>query len=581
MARDQSPLLPASVRLRARPYLCDPTGDWSKVPSEHHEDADLADAGLSVTVGGSPRATVRDSVHAIFDATGAGPSNTDALEDLTKLVARDLWGWRLAPAYDRAYTGIVASTPDATVGAVVWRYRAEDATTRLASEPTGGEPTRLGHADPTHDCPNCVVVYPSGATVAGGTVTLPRKQLCLERGELVEKPLDPDTFAGCCNQTIGITLAPAQPCFDPAHPFATIRSVPYLISSAVGPNGREYVSSPARSVHFGGPPGAYRVTVEVDPAACTYQSNGPLTTTITVLPPNGTAARNNQSFTVPSPPITSFCTILGLANQIGGFTPSFQHGTISVTGDGFSGSTTVAYTGSTHTSFLGATVQIPGDITASRRVTLVLTMQDLAGINYDAGPPPQVVRATGTYSYCSGLVCDSFSYYQSDQHPYVWGCYEATPANCTDCGSPTNPYTPTNPYAISQSRPPLVAAAAPVPVPAEVAVRPSVREFFRLNAEVKACPHRGPSSCGCNGVSACALGKGGSRGVTLNDCLACRRDDAVTLRGHVNGFTGYGQTTVWVAEELERLGVPTRFDPIAVDEHFLPLSDFARARLPQ
>ena len=150
------------------------------------------------------------------------------------------------------------------------------------------------------------------------------------------------------------------------------------------------------------------------------------------------------------------------------------------------------------------------------------------------------------------------------------------------CGD--NPYGPYGPSSLAQSLPPFLAMeAAPAATAAEpaVTVRPAIREFFALSAAVKTCPHRTAPACGCASVpGSCGLGKGGKRGVTFHDCLACQRDDGVVIRGHLNGYTGYGQHIAAIGRELENLGAPVAYDPIHRENGgFVPLSDFVKARV--
>ncbi len=129
-----------------------------------------------------------------------------------------------------------------------------------------------------------------------------------------------------------------------------------------------------------------------------------------------------------------------------------------------------------------------------------------------------------------------------------------------------------------------VFAADPAATGGGVAVRPGVRRDLALAQAVKRCPHRTAPACGCPEVpGACALGKGRSGSVTWADCLACRGADSALIRGHLAGFTGYGQHTAALGRELERLGCPVAFE--SLDAGFdpaaglLPADPFVAARL--
>lgn len=201
MPRDLAPILPSSVEVHFTPYPCGDGVSWADIPTDYSETRELADLGLPTATGSGVTLALRDACHAICHDDG-DPSNQTTLQTLARQVARDRLGWLLV-AFDRAYTGIVAPTPDATVGAVVWRYRAEDATTRLATEPTGGEPTRLGHDDVTHDCDARPLLYggTTHATVSNGVLTLPRAHLAIVDGALRWFKADPDPVTICPTTT--------------------------------------------------------------------------------------------------------------------------------------------------------------------------------------------------------------------------------------------------------------------------------------------------------------------------------------------------------------------------------------------
>ncbi len=114
-------------------------------------------------------------------------------------------------------------------------------------------------------------------------------------------------------------------------------------------------------------------------------------------------------------------------------------------------------------------------------------------------------------------------------------------------------------------------------------------EIQQILPLVRSCPHRGttlpPSvseACGCAELTVCQLqrGKRPEGNVTLQDCVACQRDDRLIIRGHLNGFTGYGQHTAHIGMELERLGLMVVFEGITqVDDGFVPLADFVKQRV--
>lgn len=70
-------------------------------------------------------------------------------------------------------------------------------------------------------------------------------------------------------------------------------------------------------------------------------------------------------------------------------------------------------------------------------------------------------------------------------------------------------------------------SALPPPAPAPAAPPPpgpgrlSVIRARELWARMKACPHRGPHSCGCGALATCSLGKGSAGTVDHHDCCEC------------------------------------------------------------
>ena len=105
-----------------------------------------------------------------------------------------------------------------------------------------------------------------------------------------------------------------------------------------------------------------------------------------------------------------------------------------------------------------------------------------------------------------------------------------------------------------------------------------IAETARLSQEVFRCPHRTEPDCGCSQVpGSCAIGKFEGK-PTFRDCLSCRRNDGVLVLAHMNSFSGYGQHSIAIGKALEELGHPVLFDPLDVDDSFIPLDEFARKR---
>ncbi len=473
MARDQSPVLPGTVAVRFTPWLCDTTGgDWSQVPTSYSVSTSLSNASLdAATAQGTTQTwTVRDTCHAIFSAKGKGdPTNKTVLQTLADQIGLDRWNWRTV-AFDRSYNGIVAPPPDGTIDAVTWTYRGDECSTRISSVPVGAEVDRLAHMDVLDDCDGCVTVFPETAKQAGGTVTLPRAKLCLQGGELVTRPIQPDTFAGCCT--------PAGPCpggFPCGYTWDQVKGLSFTVRYNSG-----------------------NITVQAVPAHYVDSKTGQ---------------------TVPCWSTPNDGKLL-VKTTITGCEWTCQ---------------TTSYTDSTWTT------PIAGDDSVYANSGWVCpqyngTPNSCPVINY-------AKKITG--GVLARLLCAG--------------------------GSPYGPYTP------AQSLPPI-RATGPAPAPA---ARPAIRAYLALSAAARACPHRTAPACGCAQVpGSCALGKGGDRGVTLADCVACQKHDRVEIRGHLNNFTGYGQHVAAIGMELEKLGMPVTFDPIErVDGGFLPLADFVKGRV--
>ena len=53
----------------------------------------------------------------------------------------------------------------------------------------------------------------------------------------------------------------------------------------------------------------------------------------------------------------------------------------------------------------------------------------------------------------------------------------------------------------------------------------------------------------------------------------------VTVQGHANSFTGYGQHTTALAKELEKAGVPVRWVAYDRDDSFIPLDPWVAERI--
>lgn len=180
MAQDQAPVLPSTVRVHFAPYPCG-TLSFADLPAEFHTDSQIADAGLEVTAGSSATHSVRDRCHATYTQKGGDPDNKAALQSLAGRIARDFWSWRTV-AYDRAYAGLPTPALDGTVDAVTWTHRGDKATTRMRSVPIGGEPLRLAHADPGHDCDGRPKVYggPTTPAVTNGVLKLGKVALYVD-----------------------------------------------------------------------------------------------------------------------------------------------------------------------------------------------------------------------------------------------------------------------------------------------------------------------------------------------------------------------------------------------------------------
>jgi hypothetical protein len=53
----------------------------------------------------------------------------------------------------------------------------------------------------------------------------------------------------------------------------------------------------------------------------------------------------------------------------------------------------------------------------------------------------------------------------------------------------------------------------------------TVAQSLAVSRAIRACPHRGEPSCGCEGMARCAAGKGRGGDVSHSDCWACRLDE--------------------------------------------------------
>lgn len=204
MPRDQSPVLPGTVEVHFRPVPCGGLVSWDDLPTDYKLSTALADAGLPTAATGTGAVRgFREPCRAYFASkTATNPTNRATLQALADRIGRDFWAWRLV-AFDRAYNGIIAPTPDGIVDAVEWTSREGECSTRMWSVPIDGEPAVLAHFDAARDCDSRPQLFGGGddyhAKVVNGVLTLPTIRVYVVDGVLRWDRMDPEALTICPN----------------------------------------------------------------------------------------------------------------------------------------------------------------------------------------------------------------------------------------------------------------------------------------------------------------------------------------------------------------------------------------------
>lgn len=178
-------LCPKAIRVVFRTQTCDGT---QEVPAEYAVDVKFSETFDKSGEGHDATLTVHDAAHAKYPANSTALSNKDALDNLAKSIAREVWTWR-KDRRELVVAGIVAPDMSGLVDAVEWQMDDEACMTHFVPEPVCSEPEEYMHADLVEcawDGAGFRAFVPA-ASFANGNLTLPIARLYVDNGKLAVK----------------------------------------------------------------------------------------------------------------------------------------------------------------------------------------------------------------------------------------------------------------------------------------------------------------------------------------------------------------------------------------------------------
>jgi len=153
MARDLSPILPQKCVTVFRGRRCsgapsDSVAAFYKVTVTIGHEIGTTDPDIEPEPPGTAGSThiFHDTCLALFTVGNPTPTNSNALNNVAAQLGQDFIDYR-SESFDIVLNGICAMGECGLYDVIEWRYDGQDQTTRVQSQPLGGEPEEFQHQD--------------------------------------------------------------------------------------------------------------------------------------------------------------------------------------------------------------------------------------------------------------------------------------------------------------------------------------------------------------------------------------------------------------------------------------------------